>query len=86
MRPAVGMVRLTKLTTAIAVNGLVGRGLAPNSIPWRRCRSALRTAIKLDKLARDPAERVTMPRLARVERRVLTPARAESNAPATTRR
>jgi integrase len=39
--------------------------------------AALRKAVKLGKLARDPAEHVTMPRLSRVERQVLTPEQAQ---------
>lgn len=81
VRPALGAIRLAKLTTADVqrfVTRLMDEGLKPNTIRLTVAplRAALRTAVRLGKLIRTPAEHVTVPRLERTERCVLAPAEA----------
>ena len=82
VRPALGGIRLAKLSTADVqrfINDLTAQGKKPNTVRLAVAplRAALREAVRLGRLIKSPCDHVTMPRLERAERRVLTPSDAQ---------
>jgi integrase len=82
VRPALGGIRLAKLSTADVqrfINDLTARGMKPNTVRLAIAplRAALREAVRLGRLVKSPCDHVTMPRLERAERRVLGPSEAQ---------
>lgn len=82
LRPALGGIRLAKLSTADVqrfINELTARGMKPNTVRLAIAplRAALREAVRQGRLFKNPCDYVTMPRSERTERRVLGPSEAQ---------